>query len=81
MSKALDPPATSAPLGEPAPTDPPTPYEHMLAARGGDVIAPCARRLARRFPRLVRDDGLMTPRRPRSPSATRRSTARLAPTT
>jgi RNA polymerase sigma factor (sigma-70 family) len=37
----------------------PTPYEHLLVRNAGQVVVRCAHQLARKFPRIVREDGLM----------------------
>src|SRR5262249_1439871 len=39
---------------------PPTVYEQLLVRHAGDVVTREATRLARKFPRLVHDDGLLT---------------------
>jgi RNA polymerase sigma factor (sigma-70 family) len=39
---------------------PPTAYEHLLVRSAGNVVERCAHELARKFPRLIREDGLMS---------------------
>jgi RNA polymerase sigma factor (sigma-70 family) len=42
------------------PQGPPTEYEQMLVREAGHVVEACARRMAKRFHRFIRDDGVMT---------------------
>jgi RNA polymerase sigma factor (sigma-70 family) len=62
MSDTRDTPdeAADEPAGEPAPEPPPTDYERMLVREAGDVVVRRARRVARKFPRVVHKNGLMT---------------------
>ena len=46
--------------GEPAPEAPPTAYERMLVAEAGEVVVRRAMRIARKFPRVVHKNGVMT---------------------
>jgi RNA polymerase sigma factor FliA len=39
---------------------PPTAYEHLLVRNAGRVVVRCAHELARKFPRIIREDGLMS---------------------
>jgi RNA polymerase sigma factor (sigma-70 family) len=40
--------------------NPPTAYEQLLVRNAGQVVVRCAHQLARKFPRLIREDGLMS---------------------
>jgi RNA polymerase sigma factor (sigma-70 family) len=42
------------------PEAPPTAYEHVLVRHAGDVVAREAKKLAKKFPRLIHDEGLMS---------------------
>jgi RNA polymerase sigma factor (sigma-70 family) len=44
-----------------APQAPLTEYEHALVREAWDVVEPCAARVAKKFRRFVRADGMMTP--------------------
>lgn len=52
--------AADEPAGEPAPEAPPTAYERVLVGEAGDVVVRRAMRIARKFPRVVHKNGLMT---------------------
>ena len=59
MSDPLDPPSKDdGAEGEPEGT--PTEYEHMLVSEVGDVVGRLAGWIAKKFPRHVRKNGLMT---------------------
>jgi RNA polymerase sigma factor (sigma-70 family) len=67
MSDDRDPPEDSAdePAGEPEAEAPPTAYERKLVRESAEVVAKCARRVRRQFPRIVHQggqrEGLLTP--------------------
>jgi RNA polymerase sigma factor (sigma-70 family) len=56
MSGLRDPPSEDGASVD----EPPTPYEHLLVAEAGDVVGRWASWIARKFPRHVRKNGLMS---------------------